>query len=98
MSWADDVTAREPNASVPVHISRLLRAQVRYVKCSRAACALKMKATPLVFFQARPRFIEIKISTFENAASVFLAVTESAQEPKNVDMLVFLAHNIKKVD
>ncbi len=46
------VVAKQPSAGLSalfllgaVHISRLLRAQVRYFKCRRAVCALIMEAT-----------------------------------------------------
>ncbi len=55
------------------HISRLLRAQVRYFKCRSAVCALIMEAS------APHR--DKNISTFQNAASApHLLVTESAAD------------------
>ncbi len=56
------------------HISRLLRAQVRYFKCRSAVCAL-------VFPGASAPHRDKNISTFQNAASTpHLLVTESAAD------------------
>ncbi len=62
------------------HISRLLRAQVRYFKCRSAVCALIMEATRSLFPGASvPQ--DKNISTFQNAASApHLLVTESAAD------------------
>ncbi len=68
------------------HISRLLRAQVRYFKCRSAVCALIMEATrsrcdALVFPGASAPHRDKNISTFQNAASApHLLVTESAAD------------------
>ncbi len=55
------------------HISRLLRAQVRYFKCRSTVCALIMEATR--------SHRDKNISTFQNAASApHLLITESAAD------------------
>ncbi len=65
----------------PVHISRLLRAQVRYFKCIRAVCALIMEATRSFFPGASAPHRDKNISTFQNAACApHLLVTESAAD------------------
>ncbi len=63
------------------HISRLLRAQVRYFKCRSAVCALIMEATRSFFPGASAPHRDKNISTFQNAASApHLLVTESAAD------------------
>ncbi len=60
------------------HISRILRAQVRYFKCRSAVCAI-MEATRSFFSGASAPHRDKNISTFQNAASApHLLVTESA--------------------
>ncbi len=63
------------------HISRLMRAQVRYFKCRSAVCALIMEATRSFFPGASASHRDKNISTFQNAASApHLLVTESAAD------------------
>ncbi len=63
------------------HISRLMRAQVRYFKCRSAVCALIMEATRSFFPGASAPHRDKNISTFQNAASApHLLVTESAAD------------------
>ncbi len=63
------------------HISRLLRAQVRYFKCRSAVCALIMEATCSFLPGASAPHRDKNISTFQNAASALhLLVTESAAD------------------
>ncbi len=63
------------------HISRILRAQVRYFKCRSAVCALIMEATRSFFPGASAPHRDKNISTFQNAASApHLLVTESAAD------------------
>ncbi len=63
------------------HISRLLRAQVRYFKCRSPVCALIMEATRSFFPGASTPHRDKNISTFQNAASApHLLVTESAAD------------------
>ncbi len=63
------------------HISRLLRAQVRYFNCRSAVCALIMEATRSFFLGASAPHRDKNISNFQNTASApHLLVTESAAD------------------